>query len=76
MQTAEDDFKKRFYNDRKPFYNEDSANDTTLSKYMWEQRETSNLSPALGWSIAKKLPPYSHISKKCLLCLHKKFRNN
>ena len=32
--TAEDDFKKRFYNHRTSFDNETSANDTTLSKYI------------------------------------------
>ena len=45
--TAEGDFKKRFYNHRKSFSNESSANDTTLSKYIWELKETSNLSPIL-----------------------------
>ena len=30
--TAEGDFKKRFYNHRQSFNNEDSANDATLSK--------------------------------------------
>ena len=70
--TAEGDFKKRFYNHRKSFNNEVSANDTTLPKYIWELKETSDLSPTLVWPIAKKVPPYSNISKKCLLCLHKK----
>ena len=70
--TAEGDFRKRFYNHRKSFNNEGSANDTTLSKYIWELKETSNSSLTLVWSIAKKVPPYSNISKKCLLCLHEK----
>ena len=70
--TTESDFKKRFYNNRKSVNNEGSANDTTLSKYIWELKETSNSSPTLVWSIAKKVPPYSNISKKCLLCLHEK----
>ena len=70
--TAEGDFKKRFYNHRKSFNNEGSANDTTLSKYIWELKETSNSSPTLVWAIAKNFPPYSNISKKCLLCLHEK----
>ena len=70
--TAEGDFKKWFYNHRKSFNNETSANDTTLTKYIWELKETSNSSPALAWSIAKKVPPYSNISKRCLLCLHEK----
>ena len=72
LKTAEGDFKKRFYNHRKSFNNEGSANDTTLSKYIRELKETSNSSSALIWSIAKKVPPYSNISKKCLLCLHEK----
>ena len=69
--TADGYFKKRFYNHRKSFNNESSTNDTTLSKYIWELKETSNSSPTLVWPIAKKVPPYSNICKKCLLCLHK-----
>ena len=45
--TAEGDFKKRLYNHGKSFNNEGSANDTTLLKYIWELKETSNSSPAL-----------------------------
>ena len=45
LRTAEDDFKKRIYNHKKSFNNEASANDTTLSKYIWELKQTSNLSP-------------------------------
>ena len=70
--TAEGGFKKQFYGNRKLFNNKGSANDTTLSKYIWELKETSNSSPALIWSIAKKVPSYSNISKKCLLCRHEK----
>ena len=66
--TAEGDFKKRFYNHRKSFNNEAITNDTTLATL----KETSNLSPALAWTIAKKVPLYSNIYKKCLLCLHEK----
>ena len=72
LETDEGEFKKRFYNHRKLFNNEGSANDTTLSNYIWKLKETSNSSPTLVWSIAKKVPPYSNISKKCLLCLHEK----
>ena len=72
LRTAEGDFKKRFCNHRKSLNSEGSANKTTLSKYMWELKETSNWSLALIWSIAKKVPPYSNISKKRLLCLYEK----
>ena len=71
---VEGDFKKRICNHRKSFNNEDSANDTTLSKYIWELKKTSNSSPTLVWTIAKRVPPYSNISKKCLLCLHEKLK--
>ena len=70
--TTEGDFKKRFFNHRNSFNNQASTNDITLSKYIWELKETSNLSPTPVSSIAKKVTPYSHISKKCLLCLHEK----
>ena len=42
--TAEDDFEKWFYDHRKPFNNEASSNNTTLSNYIWE---TSNLTLTL-----------------------------
>ena len=72
LRTAEGDCKKRFYKYRKSFNNEGSANDTTLSKYIWELKRTSNSSSTLVWSIAKKVLPYSNTSKKCLLCLYEK----
>ena len=62
--TAKSDLKKRFYNHRKSFNDETSANDTIFSKCIWEIKKTSTLNPTLVWSIAK-LPPYSNISKKC-----------
>ena len=74
--TAEGHFKKRFYNHRKSFNNEASAKDTTLSKYVWKLKETSNSSPTLVWSIDKKVPSYSNISKRYLLCLHEKLKIN
>ena len=71
---TEGDFKKGYYNHRKSFNNEGSANDNTLSKYIWKLKVTSNSSPTpVLWSIAKKIPLYSNTSKKCRLCLHEKF---
>ena len=70
--AAEGDSKKRFYNHKKSFNNEDSANHTSLSKYIWELKETSNLILTLVSSIAKNGLPYYNISKKCLQCLHEK----
>ena len=39
---------------------------------VYQTKCISNLNPTLVWSIAKKVPPYSNISKKCLLCFYKK----
>ena len=72
--NAAGDFKKRFYNHRNSFNNETSANDTTFPKYIWKLKEISNLNPTQVWTIAKKVPPYSNISKKCLLRLHEKLK--
>ena len=71
--TAEGDFKQRFYNHKKSFKNKSYANDTTLSKYIWEMKQKHNITPTLKWYIVKSVPSYSNVSKKCLLCLHEKF---
>ena len=76
LDSAEGDFKKRLYNHKKSFKNETSANERTFSEYIWELKETSNLSPTLVWFLAKKVPPCSNIFKKCLPYLHKKTQNN
>ena len=72
LRTAEDDFKKRFYNHRNSFNNEGGANNTTLLKYISELKETLNSIPTLVLSISRKASTYSNISKKCLLCLDEK----
>ena len=72
LRTSDGNFMKRFFNHRKSFNNEASANDTTPSKYIWKLKEISNLIPTLLWSIANKVLPYSIISKKSLLSIHEK----
>ena len=70
--TAEEDFKKRYHNHTKSFRNKRYTNDTSLSKYIWEIKEKHQKNPSLKWSIVKKVPTYSNITKKCVLRLHKK----
>ena len=72
LDTAEGDFKQRFYNHRTSFNNEGHSTDTILSKYVWEINEKFKIMPSLKWSIIKFLPAYSNISKKCQLCLQEK----
>ena len=73
LETAEGEFKKRYYNHNKSFRHRSYANKTTLSKYVWEIKDKCNEMPSLKWSVVKSVPGYSNNSKRCLLCLHKKF---
>ena len=67
--TAEE-FKQRFYNHKKSFKNKWYSNERALSKYIWDIKEKYNEIPSLKWSIHKRVPSYSNLSKRCLLCLH------
>ena len=70
--TAEGEFKERYFNHNKSFRHRSYANETTLSKYVWEIKDKCNEMPSLKWSVVKSVPRYSNISK-CLLCLHERF---
>ena len=48
-------------------------NKVTLAKYVWEQKQSHNITPTLKWYIVKSVPSYSHITKSCMLFLHEKF---
>ena len=74
--TGEGDFKKQFYNHRKSFNNEPSPNNTTILKYIWELKETSNLIPTLVWSIAKKKYHLIQIYPRGVCCAFRKTRIN
>ena len=74
--TAEGNFKKRYYNHKTSFKNREKANDSTLSKYVWEVKDKYKETPFLKWSIVKSVSVYSTVTKKCLLCLHEKLKIN
>ena len=71
LRTAKGDFKKRLCNHRKSFNNETSGNGTTFSKYIWKLKEVK-CKPNCSMVNSRKVPPYSNICKKCLLCLLEK----
>ena len=48
------------------------SNKSTLSSYMWHLKSVSSETRHLKWSVLRCVPPYSNISKKCLLCLYEK----
>ena len=70
--TAEGDFKKRYYKHKNSYRDKRYTNDISLSKYIWEIKEKYRENAFLKWSIVKRVPPYSSITKKCLLCLLEK----
>ena len=71
--TAAEDFRKRYYNHINSFKNETQMIETTLAKYIWEQKQRHNIKPTLKWYIVKSVSSYSNITKSCMLCLHEKF---
>ena len=52
--------------------NREKANDTTLSKHVWEVKDKYKETPSLKWLIVKSVPGYSNITKNCSLCLDEK----
>ena len=69
---AEGNWKQQLYNHRQPFKDKKHKNDTALSSYLWDLKENHNQTPKLIWSIVRFAPGYSHISKRCFLCLDEK----
>ena len=69
---AEGKWKIRFYNHKLSFKHKRYFNKTTLSSYVWHLKSVSSEISNLKWSVLRCVPPYSNISKKCLLCLHEK----
>ena len=64
---------KCYYNHRQSFKNHFHAIDKSLFKYIWEMKSNNHTTQKLIWYIAKSVPSYSNILKKCPLCLHKKY---
>ena len=64
-------FKQRYGNHMKSFRHERYKNETTLSAYVWQQKEKGRV-PVIKWSVVKRAPAYNPASKKCRLCLMEK----
>ena len=56
LDTAEGEFKQRYYNHKKSFRNRKDGNETSLSKYIWEMKDKHNTTPNLMWCVVKKVP--------------------
>ena len=73
IRLSQDEWKKHYYNHRKPFQNQLYQSETMLSSYLWETKRAINEVPSLKWSIITVLPGYSNIKKCCQLCLYEKY---
>ena len=73
--TSEGNWKKNITtcNHTKSFKNLKYSKETNLSRILSDLKNKNIPAPQLQWSIEKNVPAYSHISKRCLLCLHKMF---
>ena len=64
-------FKQRYSNHLKSFRNEKYANETELSKHIWDIKR-KNKPFSLTWSVLKRAATYSAGGKRCNLCLEEK----
>jgi len=69
---SEGPFKLRYANHRSSFKNKEKANQTELSKYIW-QLTNKNIKHNISWKILRKAKPYNTITKRCNLCLRECF---
>ena len=69
---AEREWKSRFYNHKLSFKHKRYSNKITFPSYMLHLKSVSSEKPNLKWSVLRCAPPYSNISKKCLLCWYEK----
>jgi len=60
--------KLRYANHKSSFKNKEKANQTKISKYIW-QLTNKNIKHNISWKILKKAKQYNTITNKCNLCL-------
>ena len=68
---TENEFKTRYRNHKSSFNNVEHAGSTTLSKFIWELKE-SDIAYAIEWKILKRANAYRSGGKICNLCLSEK----
>ena len=68
-----DEFKTRYRNHTKSFRDKKYANETELSKHVWELKKTCR-NYEIKWSILKRVPAHKEGTKRCILCLEEKLK--
>ena len=67
-------FKKRYLKHRATLKNRNSEGHTTLSNYVWEQREKQK-TPTISWKyLEKNVPDFNPITGICKLCTREKYQ--
>jgi hypothetical protein len=67
-------FKKRFTKHRATLKSRSADGQTTLSNYVWEQRD-KQMDPKLSWKfLEKNVPDFNPVSGICKLCTREKFQ--
>ena len=64
-------FKERYRNHTKSFKDKKYANETELSKYIWELKEKKRVFTIM-WEILKRAAAYTIRARRCNLCLEEK----
>ena len=66
-------FKKRYRKHKDSLEKADSNNSTTLSTYVWKEKEKGR-DPQIEWKILEKnIPLFNPVTKGCKLCLREKY---
>ena len=66
-------FKSRYRKHRDSMTKRDPQNSTTLSSYVWEEKDAGT-DPKVSWKILESnVPLYNPVNRKCRLCLREKF---
>ena len=67
-------FKKRFTKHRATLQSRTADGQTTMSNYVWEQKD-KNMDPKVSWKIlGKNVPDFSPVTNICRLCTREKFQ--
>ena len=69
---AATEFKTRWRNHQMSFKHEEKRNDTELTKYLWQLKEKKK-DFSIEWKILAKAIAYTHLTKRCNLCITEKF---
>ena len=70
---AENTFKDRLYKHKNSFRYESKKNASEPSNFVWENKH-ANTETYLEWKIVDKAKSHETVSRKCMLCLTKKYQ--